>query len=86
MLIIAACLYLPEHIVTMTHRAFYYWSGKTKSNVTLSEAAASTAKVLGAQASNAARAAVNMAKRSMVDTPVGGPTPIEAVPVQGMGL
>ena len=27
MIIIAASLYLPEHILTISHRAFYYYSG-----------------------------------------------------------
>lgn len=31
MVIIATSLYLPEHVITMSNRAFYYWSGNTQS-------------------------------------------------------
>lgn len=94
MLLIAASLYLPEHIITMSHRAFYYWSGKTQTASTAGSAATSSAKLLGSSAKvlgssvaakgeNMVRAAVDMAKGQGVQTPVGGPTPVEAV--RGVG-
>lgn len=83
MLVIAASLYLPEHIITMSHRAFYYWSGKTQTASTAGSAATSSVKILGssvaAKGENMVRAAVEMAKGQAVQTPVGGPTPVEAV-------
>lgn len=85
MLVIAASLYLPEHIATMAGRAFYYWSGKTKSSIVQSTAQTlgSTAK---ASASRAAQHAVRMAEESLRNTPVRVSRPVGAVPVQRFGF
>ena len=80
MLVIAASLYLPEHIATMAGRAFYYWSGKTKSSI-----AQSTSQAIGPQAkataTKVARQAVDFAKNSLMDQ-YPDPTPIRVARMQ----
>jgi len=53
MILIAASLYLPEHIVTISHRAFYYYSGRgtppSKPSAISAAAAAAAALTTSAQ-------------------------------------
>ena len=46
MIIIAAALYLPEHIVTIARRASFYWGGEESATI-VHEVATTTAKTWG---------------------------------------
>jgi len=60
MVLIAASLYLPEHIVTISHRAFYYYSGRGTPP--------SKASAISAAAAAAAAAALTTSAQVLVET------------------
>lgn len=74
LLTLATCLYLPNHIVTMSRRAYYYCAGEmgelSNTTGTLQDAAAkatSTALDVAAEASSTAMNAAQSFSRSAYD-------------------